>query len=112
MNIIAKLPVMASMIYRSKYHDDMNVPTINTRLDYAGNFCTMMGFDNEEFHELMRLYLCIHSDHEGGNASAHTTHLVGSTFTDPYISYASGLNALFGPLRISKCRSIEMDFRS
>ena len=98
MNIIAKLPVMASMIYRSKYHDDMNVPTINTRLDYAGNFCTMMGFDNEEFHELMRLYLCIHSDHEGGNASAHTTHLVGSTLADPYISYASGLNALAGPL--------------
>ena len=98
MNIIAKLPVMASMIYRSKYHDDMNIPTINTRLDYAGNFCTMMGFDNEEFHELMRLYLCIHSDHEGGNASAHTTHLVGSTLADPYISYASGLNALAGPL--------------
>ena len=46
----------------------------------------------------MRLYLSIHSDHEGGNASAHTTHLVGSTLADPYISYASGLNALAGPL--------------
>jgi len=46
----------------------------------------------------MRLYLCIHTDHEGGNASAHTTHLVGSTLSDPYISYAAGLNALAGPL--------------
>lgn len=25
----------------------------------------------------MRLYLVIHSDHEGGNVSAHTCHLVG-----------------------------------
>lgn len=98
MNIIAKLPVIASMIYRSKYYDDYDIPQINSRLDYAANFCNMMGFENEEFHELMRLYLCIHSDHEGGNASAHTTHLVGSTLADPYISYASGLNALAGPL--------------
>ena len=48
--------------------------------------------------QLMRLYLCIHTDHEGGNASAHTTHLVGSTLSDPYLSYAAGLNALAGPL--------------
>lgn len=46
----------------------------------------------------MRLYLVIHSDHEGGNASAHTTHLVGSTLSDPYLSYSAGLNALAGPL--------------
>ena len=46
----------------------------------------------------MRLYLVIHSDHEGGNASAHTTHLTGSTLADPYLSYASGLNSLAGPL--------------
>ena len=40
----------------------------------------------------------IHSDHEGGNASAHTTHLVGSTLSDPYLSISAGLNALAGPL--------------
>ena len=43
-------------------------------------------------------YLTIHSDHEGGNASAHTAHLVGSTLSDPYLSYAASLNALAGPL--------------
>merc|ERR1712139_263354 len=37
-------------------------------------------------------------DHEGGNASAHTTHLVGSTLADPYLAYSAGLNALAGPL--------------
>lgn len=38
------------------------------------------------------------SDHEGGNVSAHTTHLVGSAFSDPYLSYAAGMNGLAGPL--------------
>ena len=46
----------------------------------------------------MRLYLTIHADHEGGNASAHTVHLVGSTLSDPYLSFAAGMNALAGPL--------------
>ena len=98
LNIIAKLPLISSMIYNIKYRNNYDLPKVNHDLDYSGNFCTMMGFDNKEFHDLMRLYLSIHSDHEGGNASAHTTHLVSSTLADPYISYASGLNALAGPL--------------
>ena len=44
------------------------------------------------------MYLSIHTDHEGGNASAHTTHLVGSTLSDPFLSLSAGLNALAGPL--------------
>ncbi|GJP83652.1 hypothetical protein CLOP_g13778 [Closterium sp. NIES-67] len=43
----------------------------------------MMGFDDERMDELMRLYLTIHADHEGGNVSAHATHLVGSALSDP-----------------------------
>jgi len=46
----------------------------------------------------MRLYLTIHSDHEGGNVSAHTCHLVGSALSDPYLSFAAGMNGLAGPL--------------
>jgi len=42
--------------------------------------------------------LTIHADHEGGNASAHATHLVGSTLSDCYFSLAGGMNALAGPL--------------
>ena len=72
--------------------------TKDQSLDYSGNFCRMLGYENPSFDELMRLYLCIHTDHEGGNASAHTTHLVGSTLSDPYLSYSAGLNALAGPL--------------
>ena len=97
-NIIAKIPLIASTIYRNKYFNDYSPLKQNKDLDYSANFCTMLGFDDTNFHELMRLYLSIHSDHEGGNASAHTTHLVGSTLADPYLAYASGMNALAGPL--------------
>ncbi len=38
------------------------------------------------------------SDHEGGNVSAHTSHLVGSALSDPYLSFAAALNGLAGPL--------------
>jgi citrate synthase len=59
----------------------------------------MLGVSNDpEFKSLMRLYMTIHADHEGGNASAHSVHLVGSTLSDAYFSFASGLNALAGPL--------------
>src|SRR5688500_977347 len=46
----------------------------------------------------MRLYFIIHSDHESGNASAHATHLVGSTLSEVYYSFSAGLNARAGPL--------------
>lgn len=97
MNLIARLPEVAALIYRNTYFNEPNLP-YDSSLDYSANFTRMLGFDNAEFDELMRLYLVIHSDHEGGNASAHTTHLVGSTLSDPYLSVAAGLNALAGPL--------------
>jgi citrate synthase len=96
LDVIAILPEIAAQIYRNIYFD--GVVTKDTSLDYSGNFCRMLGYDNPSFDELMRLYLCIHTDHEGGNASAHATHLVGSTLSDPYLAYAGGLNALAGPL--------------
>ncbi|KAK7693370.1 hypothetical protein QCA50_002938 [Cerrena zonata] len=59
----------------------------------------MLGYgDNHDLTEYLRLYIAIHGDHEGGNASAHTSHLVSSTLSDPYLSYAAALYALAGPL--------------
>lgn len=96
LDVVAKMPEVAATIYRNVYFD--GVVTKDTSLDYSGNFARMLGYDNHGFDELMRLYMCIHTDHEGGNASAHTTRLVGSTLSDPYTSYVGGLNALAGPL--------------
>jgi citrate synthase len=97
MNLIASLPQIAAYIYRKKYHNgDIIAP--NDRLDWAANFAHMLGKEDADFKNLMRLYLTIHADHEGGNASAHTTHLVGSTLADAYLSFASAMNSLAGPL--------------
>ncbi len=58
----------------------------------------MLGYENEGMKECLRGYLSIHSDHEGGNVSAHTCHLVGSALADPYLSYSAAMNGLAGPL--------------
>lgn len=97
MDLIAKLPTVAAIIYRNLYRDG-KVCSISSDQDWSANFATMLGFNNPQFTELMRLYLTIHSDHEGGNVSAHTTHLVGSALSDPYLSFAAGMNGLAGPL--------------
>lgn len=99
MNLIAKLPVIASRIYRNLFKDGKIVGSIDNSLDYSANFASLLGFgDNKEFLELLRLYLTIHADHEGGNVSAHATKLVGSALSSPFLSLAAGLNGLAGPL--------------
>ena len=42
--------------------------------------------------------MVLHSDHEGGNVSAHTCHCVGSALSDPFYAVSAGLNGLAGPL--------------
>jgi citrate synthase len=97
MNLIARLPRVAAYIYRRSFHNGRHIaPNIN--MDWAGNFAHMLGFDKPDFRSLMRLYLTIHADHEGGNASAHTSHLVGSTLSDAYLSFSGAMTALAGPL--------------
>ena len=97
MNLIARLPRVAAYIYRRTYKKGEHIEP-DPKLDWAGNFAHMLGYDNEEFRELMRLYMTIHSDHEGGNVSAHAVHLVGSALSDAYQSFAAGMNGLAGPL--------------
>lgn len=97
MNLIARLPRVAAYIYRRTYHNSDHIPP-DISQDWGGNFAHMLGIPGDDFKNLMRLYLTIHADHEGGNASAHTTHLVGSTLSDPYLALAAGMNALAGPL--------------
>jgi citrate synthase len=97
LTLLARLPRLAAYIYRKKYHNGDDI-TPDGMLDWSGNLAHMLGFQNEKFKELMRLYMTIHADHEGGNVSAHTTHLVGSALSDPYLAYAAGMNGLAGPL--------------
>ena len=97
MDLIARLPRVAAYIYRRKYKKGDHIQP-NGLLDWAGNFAHMLGYEDKTFMALMRLYMTIHADHEGGNVSAHATHLVGSALSDPYLSFAAGMNGLAGPL--------------
>ncbi|CAH1238246.1 CS [Branchiostoma lanceolatum] len=98
MDLIAKLPTVAAKIYRNLYRDGSSIGAIDPEKDWSANFTSMLGYEEPMFTELMRLYLTIHSDHEGGNVSAHTCHLVGSALSDPYLSFAAAMNGLAGPL--------------
>ncbi|KAF4361765.1 hypothetical protein F8388_017907 [Cannabis sativa] len=97
LNLIARVPLVAAYVYRRIYKDGKIIP-LDDSLDYGGNFSHMLGFDDPKMLELMRLYVTIHSDHEGGNVSAHTGHLVASALSDPYLSFGAALNGLAGPL--------------
>jgi len=98
MDLIAKLPNIAGRIYRNVYGRG-KLPAINQDKDYSWNLAHLLGFsENEAFVDLLRLYITIHSDHEGGNVSAHTGKLVGSALSDPFLAFAASLNGLAGPL--------------
>jgi len=97
MDLLARLPRIAAYVYRRMYFKGDHIEP-DTTLDWAGNLAHMMGYDDDEVKRLFRLYMVIHADHEGGNVSAHTTHLVGSALSTPYQSYAAGMLGLAGPL--------------
>ena len=96
-DLVAKIPTIAAIIYRNVYKDGkLEDPCENA--DLSENYSRMLGWDDYNFFEMMRLNLTIHCDHEGGNVSTHSTHLVGSALADAYKSYSAGLNGLAGPL--------------
>jgi citrate synthase len=97
MTLIARLPRIAAYIYRRIYHNGNHIEP-NPTLDWAGNLAHMMGHDSVEVKRLLRLYMVIHADHEGGNVSAHATHLVGSALSNAYYAFAAGMVGLAGPL--------------
>jgi citrate synthase len=99
LSLVARLPSIAAYIYRKRFNKGSRIEA-NPDLDWAGNFAHMLGIDdpNGEFANLMRLYMVLHSDHEGGNVSAHTCHCVGSALSDPFYAVSAGLNGLSGPL--------------
>ena len=97
LDLIAKLPRIAAYIYRRNYHNNDHIEPLEG-VDWSANFAHMLGFSNSEFTDLIRLYMTIHSDHEGGNVSAHASHLVGSALSDAYLSFSAGMNGLAGPL--------------
>lgn len=98
LTLVAQMPILSARIFRNVFFEGKHIAS-DPSLDWAGNYADMLGVNNSEaFREITRLYLMLHADHEGGNVSAHTTHLVGSALSDPYYAYSAGVNGLAGPL--------------
>jgi citrate synthase len=96
MTLLARLPTIAAYIYRMKYKADTIIAP-DPKLDWGGNFAHMIG-QVKPYDDVARMYFILHSDHESGNVSAHTTHLVSSALSDVFYSYSAGINGLAGPL--------------
>lgn len=99
LNIIARVPVIAAFIYRRKFGKGPKIEADPT-LDWGANYGHMLGVEKfkECFHAMMRLYLVLHADHEGGNVSAFSCSTIGSSLADAYYAVSGGLNGLAGPL--------------
>ena len=99
LKLLAKLPAIGAGIYRMRFQKGGLIET-DESLDWGANFAHMLGLNDPDgnLKKLMRLYLMIHCDHEGGNASAFTSLTIGSTLSDLYYALSGGLNALAGPL--------------
>ena len=97
--LLAKLPTLGAGIYRMCFNKGDRISP-NSNLDWAGNFVHMTGLPDHkgDLHKLMKLYLMLHCDHEGGNVSAFASHTVASALSDPYYAVSAGLNGLAGPL--------------
>lgn len=96
LTLLARLPQIAAFIYRLKYKNgDIIAP--DPKLDMGGNFAHMMGI-KKPYDDVARMYFILHSDHESGNVSAHTGHLVASALSDVYYSISAMINGLAGPL--------------
>jgi len=102
LTLIAQIPLIAAKIYRKSFHGDTPGPAFDPSLDWAGNYANMLGCaagpDADKFLDVTRLYLMLHADHEGGNVSAHTTHVVASALGDPFLAWGAGNCGLAGPL--------------
>ncbi|MCS7184542.1 MAG: citrate (Si)-synthase [bacterium] len=98
LNIVAKTAYIAGCVYQKLYRNKI------TKTDFSsediGGMLSELLIDNysKEFKDLIRLFLTLHIDHEGGNASAFTGLVVNSTLSDLYYSFSASLNALAGPL--------------
>jgi len=99
LDLLARMPAIAAGIYRMRFKKGKRISP-KKGLTWAENYAHMLGIKDPsgEFADCMRLYLVLHCDHEGGNVSAHTCHLVGSALSDAYYSVSAGLNGLAGPL--------------
>jgi citrate synthase len=97
MNLVAKVSHIAAFIYNLRYKGARQTKP-DPELDWSANFANMLIPGNTEYQDLIRLFIVLHTDHEGANVSAHTAQLVNSALSDIYYSTSAAMCGLAGPL--------------
>ena len=104
-SLIAKFPtIIAHAFHGMRYHYmDKSLVIRHPRpdLSHAENFLYMLKGANRYTPlevEILDLALVLHAEHEGGNNSSFTVHVVSSSQTDTYSAIAAAIGSLKGPL--------------
>lgn len=99
MRVMGTIHTIAAGVYRIRYKKGALIEP-SRKLDWAADYVKQLGLPPKkgDTARMMRLYLTLHCDHEGGNVSAYTCHTVGSALSDPFYAVSAGLNGLAGPL--------------
>mmetsp|Transcript_87806 Transcript_87806/g.158261 ORF Transcript_87806/g.158261 Transcript_87806/m.158261 type:complete len:474 (+) Transcript_87806:108-1529(+) len=99
--LIAKVPVLACMAYKSSIGQPIMYP--RTDLSFAENFLYMMFATPMEDYKVnpvaakaVNAFMILHMDHEQ-NASTSTVRIAGSSQANPYACIAAGVACLWGP---------------
>lgn len=116
LDLMANVSIVAAYIFKIKYQPTFDIHSAKAS-DWGAQFARMLNMPQQksEADEMMRLYLTLHADHEGGNVSAFASNVVGSALSDPYYTVSAGLNGLAGPLHglaNQECQKFWIDMQS
>tara|TARA_B100000470_G_scaffold20737_1_gene13662 strand:+ start:115 stop:1347 length:1233 start_codon:yes stop_codon:yes gene_type:complete len=101
MNLIARMPELMARIFLLRGGKSGELRPRKPELGLVENFVHMLGIEGaeaERMERMLRFFFILHMDHGGGNLSTFSGKAVASGRASIYVSIASAMNALSGPL--------------
>ena len=103
LNLISQFPMLMVYSYHAynyRQGNDLFIYAPSKKLSMAENILMMLREDKKYTTleaEILDMALVLHMDHGGGNNSTFTTHVVTSSGTDTYSTFAAAMASLKGP---------------
>ena len=103
LNLISQFPMLMVYSYHAynyRQGNDLFIYAPSKKLSMAENILMMLREDKKYTTleaEILDMALVLHMDHGGGNNSTFTTHVVTSSGTDTYSTFAAAMSSLKGP---------------
>jgi len=101
MNLIARMPELMARLFLLRGGKPEKLKPRKPELGLVENFVHMLGVEGDEakrMERMLRFFFILHMDHGGGNLSTFSGKAVASGRASIYVSIASAMNALSGPL--------------